>query len=334
MVRIQPVFASPTVSVALCTHNGGAYVEEQLLSILNQSRLPIEVIVSDDASTDDTIAIVRKVFAGQASVVPKLRILTNSVALGVSKNFEQAVGACAGEIIALSDQDDVWVSDRVELMSAEFATRPELGLLFTDARLVDADGQPLAVSLFQALEISESELDLVTRGFSFDTLLRRNLATGATIMFRRLLLQQALPFPSVWVHDEWLALIASVVSTVGCLRARLVDYRQHGANQIGVAVPTLGYKMRRVLQPRGERPAWLVERASELLTTVIGLSADESMVDKVRAKLAHDTFRAGLPVTRILRLVPVLGEARAGRYRLYSSQGNRDILRDLLQPVR
>ena len=163
MVRIQPVFASPTVSVALCTHNGGAYVEEQLFSILNQSRLPIEVIVSDDASTDNTIAIVRKVFAGQASVVPQLRILTNAVALGVSKNFEQAVGACAGEVIALSDQDDVWVSDRVELMSAEFATRPELGLLFTDARLVDADGQPLAVSLFQALEISRSRSPSSTR---------------------------------------------------------------------------------------------------------------------------------------------------------------------------
>lgn len=326
----------PTVSVALCTHNGGAYVEEQLRSILNQSQLPREVVISDDASTDDTIAIVRRVWAEHAPATgaPELRILTNPVALGVSKNFEKAVSASLGEVIALCDQDDLWIAHRLELMTAEFASRPQLGLLFTDARLVDASGTPLGISLFQALEISDDELDTVTGGFSFDTLLRRNLATGATIMFRRSLLDHALPFPVSWVHDEWLALIASVVSTVGWLPDKLIDYRQHGANQIGVAVPTLSYKVGRVIEPRGTRPAWLVERATALLAKVIELSAEKSVVQKVRAKLAHDEFRAGLPPTRVLRLGPVLREARAGRYAMYSSQGNRDILRDLLQPVR
>lgn len=334
MAGVDQSRASPTLSVALCTHNGAAYVEEQVRSILNQSRLPTEVVVSDDASTDGTVGIVRRVWAQHAPAAVQLRIITNSVALGVSKNFEQAVSACAGDVIALSDQDDVWAPRRVEVMIAEFARRPELSLLFTDARLVDASGDPLTVSLFQALEISEAELQTVTRGTGFDTLLRRNLATGATMMFRRSLLQQALPFPEAWVHDEWLAIIASVVSTVGWLPERLIDYRQHGANQIGVAVPTLAYKVRRVTEPRGTRPAWLVQRATELLARVIELSAQPTVVQKVRAKLAHDQMRAGLPATRVRRIVSVLREARAGRYLAYSSQGNRDILRDLLQPVR
>jgi glycosyltransferase involved in cell wall biosynthesis len=324
-----------TVSVALCTHNGAAFVGEQLASILAQTFAPLEVVVSDDASTDATLEIVQETWdrlvGGRTG--PRLRVLRNETPLGVVRNFEQAASATTGELIALSDQDDVWAPDRLALMVGRFAQRPELELLFTDARLVDSKGQPLG-SLFDALEIGDTDLAALRTGDAFAVLLRRNLITGATVMLRRQLLERARPFPASWIHDEWLAIIGAATAAIDWMPDQLVDYRQHGANQIGVAAPSLRYKVRRVLEPRGDRYTTLVARTEELVLRLRALQVDPRLVEQAESKLAHERFRSVLPSNRLARVIPVARVASTGAYERYSSRGRLDILRDLLQPDR
>ncbi|RYF62679.1 MAG: glycosyltransferase [Comamonadaceae bacterium] len=151
-----------SVSVALCTWNGARFVREQVRSICLQTRPPQEIVLSDDASTDDCVAVARAALQECLSERPgleiTLRVLANPVALRVTKNFEQAVRACSGALIALSDQDDLWLPDRLAMIVAQFEQRPDLLLLHTDARLVDAGGAPLGDTLFHALEVQPNEL--------------------------------------------------------------------------------------------------------------------------------------------------------------------------------
>lgn len=322
-----------TVSVALCTRNGAAFVEAQLESILTQSRLPDEVIISDDASTDSTLEVVRATWARLAigPGAPILRVISNETPLGVVENFEQATLACTSDLIALSDQDDIWLPGRLETMTARFDLDPSLDLLFSDAALIDAEGRPFG-SLFAALEVDQEDLIQIRGEAAFAVLLRRNLVTGATAIVRRGLVDRAAPFASTWVHDEWLAIVAAATSRIDWLSEQLVEYRQHGSNQIGVAMPSLRYKIRRVLEPRGDRYANLLARSEELLDRLRALGVEAHILALAEGKVAHDRFRAGLPIGRLARIIPVLRSARSGAYARYCSRKRLDILRDLLQP--
>ncbi|SDS28425.1 glycosyltransferase family 2 protein [Microterricola viridarii] len=326
------------VSVALCTYNGAAFIDEQLASIAAQGDLVAEIVVADDGSSDDTLRRVRAF--GQALLESgspiELRLLDGPGGHGVTKNFERAVSACRHELIALSDQDDRWLPGRLALQLQEFDARPELLLLSADARLVDATGRPLGATLLQTLEVTADTRSALAED-PFGTLLRRNLVTGATVVFRRDLLPLALPFPREWVHDEWLAMMAAVRGEIALLEQPVVDYRQHGNNQIGVKPPTLANKLRRVLQPRGERNRQLAERAAILADRLADAGLDgprQAAVQRAAAqKAAFERARADLPPARWRRLPGVLGLLRTGDYRRYASQGTTDVLRDLFQPA-
>jgi glycosyltransferase involved in cell wall biosynthesis len=325
--------ALPSVSVALCSRNGAAYIETQLRSILAQTLLPGEIIVSDDASSDGTRDIVRAI-AAEAAGRLRVALIENERPLGVTGNFEQAVRACGGELIALCDQDDVWHPDRLARLVPLFVADDDLLLAFGDARLVDATGADLGRGLFESLELGALERAQVARGDAFRAFTRRNLATGATVLLHRRLLDYALPFPPQWVHDEWLAIIAAGVGKVTLVEEPLVDYRQHGANEIGVEAPTLRYKFRRVVEARSGRNARLAERARVLVARLeqLGTVVDPSVVRFAEGKAEAEAFRAALPSPRILRIVPVLRAAARGWYTSFASQGRKDMLRDLLQP--
>ncbi|MGG7509622.1 glycosyltransferase family 2 protein [Plantibacter sp. YIM 135249] len=327
----------PRVSVALCTYNGAAYLGEQLASILAQTVLPGEIVVSDDGSTDGTIALVERIAA--TSSVP-IRLLRNETPLRVTLNFQSALLATSGSLLVLSDQDDRWHPHRLEHAIARFDADEQLSLLFTDARLVDAAGADLGFGLLQALSVGDEERAAFAQTrpadgpSDFDTLLRRNLVTGATVMLRRALLDDAVPFPSPWVHDEWLAIIASAVGRVGLLDEQLIDYRQHGANQIGIVEPTLRYKITRLMLPGRQRNRDIVARIEGLVARLesFGDRIPAADLDAARRKLDVERFRANLPPARWRRILPVLRRVPRGEYQRYTSQGVLDIARDLLQP--
>ena len=328
---------SETLSVALCTYNGAAHVAEQLGTILGQTLAPHEIVVSDDGSSDDTVQIIEATFAAWQQAHPDariaLRVVRNPTPLGVTANFEQALALCIGDLLALSDQDDLWPSGRLARMTVEFTSRPTLQLLHTDARLIDATGQPLGTTLFRTLGVSPADQQTVHAGRAVDLLLKRNIATGATMMLRREFLEAARPFPVGWVHDEWLAVVAAVTGAVDLIEEPLVDYRQHDAQQIGASsLDTVG-KFARLRASRGERNARLLSRANALnerAPRLPGVTAP--ILAAIAAKVAHEQTRSALPAQRIRRLVPILREWRRGRYRSYGL-GVQDILRDLVQPL-
>ncbi|MFC4222946.1 glycosyltransferase [Lysinibacter cavernae] len=328
-----------TVSVALGTYNGAAYLETQLLSILTQTRPVSQIVLSDDNSSDDSVAIAKAVVGrhnerGGAPV--QLVVLENSVNLRVTKNFEQAIRACTGDLVLLSDQDDTWHPTKVSrLTEVLFSPTGQAPLLaFTDARLVDERGHPLGLTLFEAIEVSASERAEVASGRAFEALLRRNLATGATVAFRRELLTHALPIPEEWVHDEWLAVIAAAVGSVAIVDEPLVDYRQHGANVIGARQQSFWQKLRKLVKPRRDRNRRLFDRARTLaprLQDLEGVSDERRLA--AQQKLEHETVRIRLPRSRFGRIRPILRELKTGRYSLYD-YGKKDAVRDFLQPDR
>ncbi|GAG35502.1 unnamed protein product, partial [marine sediment metagenome] len=117
------------LSVAMCTCNGAAFLPEQLASIAAQTRRPDELVVCDDHSTDKTVSIVES-FAAKAGF--DVRLVVNAQPLGATKNFEKAIGLCGGDIIALSDQDDVWLPGKLSRIEAALAGSPAAAMVFAD----------------------------------------------------------------------------------------------------------------------------------------------------------------------------------------------------------
>lgn len=318
-------------SVVLCTYNGAQFLNEQLQSLLLQSRLPDEVVIGDDASVDGTLEILQAFVreAGERGIDVELSQHPRNV--GYVANFDATLRRASGDVVFLCDQDDVWHRDKIARMAAAFEARPCLGLLHTDARLVDASGQDLSCRLFEALEISRAEIEAEHGGRTFDVLLRRNTVTGATAAIRRDALADALPVPSGWVHDEWLALRCSLAWQVDCLEWPSIDYRQHGGNQIGARRRTLREKLAGIDRPKRVFMADVADRLQQFLQCCA--SAGQEIADgrrtEIESRIEHARFRARLPVGMAPRVRAILGEARSGRYRRYSS-GWRSIASDIV----
>lgn len=323
--------AAPTLSVALCTYNGERFVAEQVHSILAQTLPPRELVVSDDGSSDSTLAVVRATVKEWGGSI-ELLVIENPAPLGVIRNFEQAILACSSDLVALSDQDDVWMPDRLARIVPLFQERPALLLVHSDAQLIDAAGDPLGATLLDALEVTPEMKDDVRAGRAFEVLMRRNIVTGATTVIRRSLAERAAPFPPSWIHDEWLAVVAAATGEIDLLPEQLIGYRQHGGNQIGARRLTLREKFGRLVEPGGNRNRRLLARAGALADKLDDLGAADARRDAARANLAHELARSGYSVHRAARIAPVARELRTGRYTAYG-RGITDAVRDLLQPT-
>jgi hypothetical protein len=297
--------------------------------------LPDQIVVSDDASGDGCVALIEAAIGDwqqQSRKSLQLKVLRNDAPLKVTKNFEQAVMACTGDLIALCDQDDIWHADRLARMAAEFEQRPDLLLLHSNARLVDDQGVGLPGSLFFALEVRPFELEWIHAQRALDVFLRRNLVTGATTVFRRSLLKHALPFPKEWLHDEWLAMVAAAMGGVDVLEQPLIDYRQHASNQIGARRETLISKFHKAFALRDSTLGQRAVKIEILLARLrqCGDAVPAQVLEKLQQKLAHQHFRAALPQHRLARCLPVLREALTGRYNQFG-RGLHNIARDLLE---
>ncbi len=227
------------ISVALCTYNGQRFLSRQLASIQQQTRLPDELVVSDDRSSDNTLEILRS-FAATSSF--PVRIELNERNLGVAANFERTIQRCNGDLIALSDQDDIWYPHRLALSEQEFAKYPEVGLIFSDADVIDDQDQPLGITLWANFGFAGKRKQRLLSG-DYTVLVKNRFVTGATVMFRSRLRQNFLPIGSGWLHDEWIAAIVAAVADVKPIESPLIGYRKHAAQEIGLG-PRLGVRER------------------------------------------------------------------------------------------
>jgi hypothetical protein len=216
----------------MCTYNGALYLREQLDSLAAQTRLPDELVVCDDGSTDRTLAILD----GFAAAAPfPVRIHINRRRLGTPKNFERAIGLTTGGIIALADQDDAWYPDKLKRLERELARSKRIGLVFSDADVVDDRLRPAGYRLWQALRAFERNRCLIVRGRLFEALVRANLVTGCTAAFRSDYKDLVIPVPTSCAHDSWAALVIAAVAEVALVDEPLLAHRQHAANQSGLA---------------------------------------------------------------------------------------------------
>ena len=213
------------ISVAMATYNGEAFVEKQIESILRQTRLPDELVVSDDCSSDRTVELIKKATKGCPFAV---RIFQNARNVGMNGNFDIAISEATGDIIIPSDWDDYWLPERVSVTASVFAENRDVVLVYCDAELADRDLRPTGTTLFDC----RPRLRVVTEVRGAEALAGAALVQGMTIAFHRNVKPFVLPFCDQCTWDRWLALIAPAVGEVRSIDRRLVYYRRHGKNLV------------------------------------------------------------------------------------------------------
>ncbi len=199
------------VSVAMCTYNGAEFLDEQIKSIIDQSYRPLELVVCDDCSTDDTR---QKLERWKSNYPDCIRLFFNEKNLGYNKNFEQAVSECAGDYIAIADQDDIWLPNKIERLREVLAA--------SDAMLAYSRSVNFKGHIYHPAS-KRKHLEKV----GLEGLVFYSPAQGHTIFFKRALLDSILPFPEKISYDWWIAAItASRYKLIG-IDDVLVYHRLH-----------------------------------------------------------------------------------------------------------
>ncbi|WP_165304971.1 glycosyltransferase family 2 protein [Pedobacter sp. SYP-B3415] len=205
----------PLVSVALCTYNGSQFLKEQLDSLLAQDWPLIEIIAVDDCSTDDTFAIL----TSYALRSEKLKIYRNDRNLGYTRNFEQALRRCQGDLVAICDQDDIWSHDK---LSKQVAALGQHILVYCDSAFVDKSGRLTGQKM--------SDYFHFYSGDNPDVFLLENCISGHAMLFKKSLIGLAGSFPSNIYYDQWLAYVATNHGSVAAQNEVLVLFRRHEQN--------------------------------------------------------------------------------------------------------
>lgn len=219
------------ISVAMAYYNGGEYIEEQLESILSQLSPEDEVIVSVDGASDGS-----DVFLAQwAKRDGRIRLLEGP-GMGVVRNFENAITHCSGDIIFLSDQDDIWMENKVRKVLKAFRD-PEIMAVLHNGALMDGQGNFTGGKTLFELRASRSGL--------IKNLLK-NSYIGCCMAFRRELVQVILPIPEeMYMHDYWIGTAAELCGKVGLLRETLIGYRRHDSNVTEMSHGSVGFMVKK-----------------------------------------------------------------------------------------
>ena len=319
------------ISIAMCTYNGAPFVREQLDSIARQTRLPDELIVSDDRSSDQTLEIIEEF----SSVSPfPVHVSINNKNLGITKNSERAMRSCDGDIIFPCDQDDVWHPEKLKLVEALFLSAPRVGLVFSDAELVDADLRSQGRNLFGGVGFGQRKRRLVTSGRAIDLLMAQTVVCGATMAFRSKFKKFILPIPTEGplIQDGWIALIIAAVAEIAFIEKPLIKYRQHPAQQMGGRRTSTFQSVIRAHKTPSDSylaQAAQFEEAYDRLAAGNGNPVDGRVLLLVRQKIAHLHERANMPPQRLRRISPVLREVLNHRYDRFS-RGWLSAAKDLL----
>ena len=203
------------ISIAMATYNSAKYLKAQLQSFIDQTRQPDELIITDDCSTDDTEIIVHEF----AKVAPfTVEFYRNEKNLGYCGNFNAALTKTTGDLVFLSDQDDVWFAEKIEYMVGVADRNPEALVVMNDAVLTDGDLNEVGLTKVGQIRSAGMSLD--------------SFVMGCCCAVRRELLDFCMPIPhGMKGHDNWL------VELAGGLNAKVVDirvlqyYRRHESNE-------------------------------------------------------------------------------------------------------
>jgi len=321
--------ATPQISVAMCTYNGSKYLWEQLQSIASQTQLPSELVICDDGSADNTAQLLQT-FAAQAAF--HVQVVSNKERLGPAKNFEKAIRLCTGDIIVLSDQDDIWKPQKLATLLSAFEEHPEAVYAFSNAELVNADGTPQNLRLWDTVEIRKN-WERFSGPEQLKILLKQNVVTGATMAFRSKFRDIFLPVPPGWMHDYWIAALGSALYTGIPIPEPLILYRQHAMQVVGTVNKPLPQMLASLASNRNSRVE-KVEAFRVFFERIQGVSellpCPDASLRLIQEQRIHLLNREKIrSARRVARISKVLVEAFTGRYQRYSESW-RSIARDLL----
>ena len=208
----------PLISIAMATYNGQLFLEEQLESILSQTYTNIELVITDDCSSDNTVSILER----YRQKYPFISILINDQNLGVTKTFDRAVKNCKGEYIALSDQDDIWALNKIETLYKNIGTADAI---YANSLLVDQKGHSMGMKF--------SELMNLKSYYSGAPFLMGNCVPGHAMLLSSKFAFSIMPFPDNMLFDRWISFCAASNNGIKYVDEVLVQYRQHANNAIG-----------------------------------------------------------------------------------------------------
>ena len=201
------------ISIALATYNGEKYLQEQLDSFLAQTRLPDELVVSDDASSDATVEILKS-FKKKSPF--HVKIIENEENVGFTRNFERAIKETSGDIIFLSDQDDKWLDRKIELIYSKFLEKEGPDLILNDVFIADSELKPTGTTLMKQIQLAGGNKNVM----------------GCASTFKKILKNVFLPIPNVNItHDQWLHFVAVNLNSRLIYEEPLQLYRRHSNNE-------------------------------------------------------------------------------------------------------
>lgn len=216
---------SQSVEVLLACYNGQKYLSDQLESLLNQSFQNFQILIRDDASSDETKAILTTFKDRHPE---KIKIISSETRLGVIGNFNALLKESSADFIFFSDQDDVWEKNKMKITLEPLKNRSAPTLVHTDLKVVSADLTPIHDSFLRYSQIDPQ------KGSAFHRLLVQNHVTGCTIGMNKALKELIYPIPNEAImHDWWISLIASLFGTIISIPSSTVLYRQHASNVLG-----------------------------------------------------------------------------------------------------
>jgi glycosyltransferase involved in cell wall biosynthesis len=219
----------PRIAVVLCTHNGEKFLSTQLESLTKQTFQPDEIVISDDASTDGTRALLES-FARDSAIPVKL--VCNNPPLGFADNFLSACTHVQADWIAFCDQDDIWHANKLEACAA--AMEPDVVMITHRARLVDKHDQPIGdfdQNIVSSRRVGPLSYDLWGTFWGFTIVFRRNLLDlhDWRLRFADYIYKDGRSI----AHDRWISFLSQLTGSRVELADRLADYRQHDKNIFG-----------------------------------------------------------------------------------------------------
>ena len=320
------------ISVAMCTYNGALYLQQQLNSIAVQTFPPFELVVCDDCSNDNTLTLLEN-FAKNANF--PVRIFLNERNLGSTQNFAKAISLCEGDLIALSDQDDDWHTNKLESFHQLFLLYSEAQVAFGNAELMDENSVTGRGLLWETTQFSpkvaDPYLDTEFRSLLFQ---RTNMVTGATMVLRSEFRARFLPISDSWIHDGWIVWLAAIEKGVAVLPRPAMRYRIHPSQQLGLEKGSTMSRLAFAKQNGQQAYLSLIHQLKDLKMYLKNSREGGQLMELLSmldTKIAHMATRAGLPDSFFERCLLIF-RARE-QYRLYT-QGTKSMFRDLLFPSR
>lgn len=305
-----------TISIAMATYNGARWLPAQLNSFAAQTRLPDELVITDDGSTDGTAEVV----AAFAATAPfPVRFVSNPRRLGFNANFAHAIGLTESDIVFISDQDDAWYPGKIERVAGLMTATPDCLCVVNDQAIADGEGRETGGTVLGNVR----------------ALGRPDLwyGPGCCTAFSRSLLPVLTPMPGdVVQYDHWVNALADAMGVRRILDAPLQMYRRHGDNASASVFATERPSWRQLVRAarRGDGAASITAKVAEMdallarleTRAAAALAAPGALAAKVAALQAeradYAARSAALARGNVARVPAVLQLLAQGRYRRFS----------------